>query len=150
MNIIHYTLAVVILCLPLVRAQGQAIADNDNIHFGSLGGYVRAAGRNVGLARAKVMVRRVDGGFGNFYFNSASGHDGRFELRYLLPGRYSVEVDRRSLSRSRRPSVRTIHFVEITGDHRSTVELILTADVAARRRRQRIALYRGRSKMRRN
>ena len=50
-----------------------------------------------GIAGVKVLARRVNAGFANFYFESVSGDDGTFEFKYLRPGEYTIEIDRGTL-----------------------------------------------------
>jgi hypothetical protein len=115
-----------------VVAPVTSIADDKN--FGSLAGRVLQEERVTsptgstkyqGINGVTVMVRRLNAGFGSFFFERMSSADGTFEFKNLRPGKYSIEIDRATLPTGVSPQERLVSTIDIGYEKRSTLDITL-------------------------
>ena len=85
------------LFLGAIGGQGQAVAPPQDIGFGSLSGRVIASGPEKPVVGARIVLKRIHAGVANFYFDRITGGDGSFVFENLLPGRYTIEMDPRTV-----------------------------------------------------
>jgi hypothetical protein len=123
-----FAIGLLALFVAVETSNGQTPAAPD-VAFGSLRGRVTTASGD-GLAGIRVVVRRVHAGPANFHFDRITSVDGTYEIKHLLPGRYTVEVDRRTVPDSVFPSVPKISFADVYVGDVTTAALILERDTA--------------------
>jgi hypothetical protein len=113
-------------CLIATRAQS---ARTDAAQFGSLNGQVTVVGapEHV-LSGARVLVRRVHAGAADFYFERATERDGTYSITYLLPGRYSIEIDPRGVSRRPLSAVSRVLLIDVAAERSSVANLSVASD----------------------
>lgn len=96
----------------------------DENNFGSLSGRVTAnAESGANLSGIRVVIRRLDGGLGNFVFDRVTGGRGEFQFKYLRPGRYQIEIDRKTIPPSLTNTARCTTEITIGYDKETVVEL---------------------------
>lgn len=79
-----------------------------------------------GIAGVKVLARRVNAGFGNFYFERLSGEDGTFEFKYLRPGEYEIEIERTTLPNAFPAPQRRVSTVAVEIARRTRFDIRVT------------------------
>ncbi|MFN2501216.1 MAG: collagen binding domain-containing protein [Pyrinomonadaceae bacterium] len=108
---------------------------SDEANFGSLGGRVvfdtgRRTEQNdaapTGIRNVKVMARRVNAGFANFFFERISSADGSFLFPYLRPGKYTIEIDRASLPATWPAPKRAISLIEVEAGRHTSFDIQVT------------------------
>lgn len=114
------------LFVATLQADGQTGSANDGVQFGSISGRVEMLSdphREIGGVR--VLVRRVHAGVADFYFDRITAADGRFEFKYLLPGRYTVEIDRRTVPDAIFPAASRLAVIDVVPNRGSYAELAI-------------------------
>ncbi|MBV9240833.1 MAG: carboxypeptidase regulatory-like domain-containing protein, partial [Acidobacteria bacterium] len=116
------------LFVAVLETEGQTTT-TEKVEFGSMTGRVTTAtAPGIGIAGVRVSVRRVHAGFADFHFDRITSADGTFEIRYLLPGRYTVEIDRRTVPDAIFPAIPKVLIVDVTRDNSADAELRISRE----------------------
>jgi len=123
-------LLLVALFVAVLKAEAQNSGANDNVVFGSISGRVTTPDHAQTLAGVRILVRRVHAGIADFYFDRITAADGTFELKYLLPGRYTVEIDARTVPDAMSPVPATVIILDVTPEHGSYADVSIDRSAA--------------------
>jgi len=125
-------LALIVLFMAVLTAEGQDVRRDETVVFGSLQGRVtQADSPDKGIAGVRVIAKRVHAGAANFYFDRVTSADGSFEFRYLLPGRYTIEFDNRTVPDAIFPAEPRLVIVDVTANTGAHAELAIARQTEA-------------------
>ena len=114
------------LFVAVLQADGQTASVNDAVSFGSITGHVaEASDPHTAIGGVRVLVRRVHGGVANFFFDRITAADGSFEFKYLLPGRYMVEIDPRTVPDTIFPAACRLTLIDVVPNRGLFAELAI-------------------------
>ncbi|HTH51347.1 MAG TPA: carboxypeptidase-like regulatory domain-containing protein, partial [Pyrinomonadaceae bacterium] len=86
------------------------------------------------IAGVRVLIRRVHAGAADFHFDRITAADGTFEVRSLLPGRYTIEIDPRTVPDAIFPAVPKLVFADVAAESGAEVALAVERDAQGVRR----------------
>ncbi|HEV7700141.1 MAG TPA: carboxypeptidase-like regulatory domain-containing protein [Pyrinomonadaceae bacterium] len=112
----------------VVRIHDGVNRTSEDTNFGSLAGRVVLETKTTpaaGIKNVKVFARRLNAGFGNFFFERVTDVAGLYEFTSLRPGRYLIEIDRSTLPADLPIPERKVAMVDVEFEKRSHFDITL-------------------------
>jgi hypothetical protein len=114
------------LFVAVLEAEGQTATSTRDVAFGSISGRVTTVEVGKQLAGVRILVRRVHAGVANFYFDRITAADGSFEFKALLPGRYAIEIDPRTIADGDSPVLDRVTLVDVAANVTSRKDIAIS------------------------
>ena len=119
------------LFVAALQTDGQNTPVSEDAAFGSVSGHVIVPDKHQDIGGVRVVVKRVHAGVANFYFDRMTAADGSFEFKFLLPGRYTIEIDPRTVPDAIFAAASRLTFVDVAPSRTSNADLAIARSSSA-------------------